>query len=84
MSIPVANNTKLLITPNPAHTYFTISGNYALKSTLTIMDVSGKKVMIKNNIKNNERINIESLPNGIYIVKIGDGNTSIVIKMVVE
>jgi len=64
------NNYSLNTTtiyPNPVKNTFSISGNEAVNE-IEIYDLIGKRVLHKKNITND--INIENLPNGIYVAKI--------------
>jgi len=66
--------------PNPAKTNIFIASNYDLsKSDIDMYDILGKKVNVDgiNYInKSNIQLNISSLSNGIYFIKIYDENNS--------
>ncbi len=70
---------QFLLLPNPARNYFTIipDGSIDLnKTTISISSVSGK-VLIQQKLSGvgNQKINISSLPKGIYVVSlITNGN----------
>ena len=66
-------DTKLRTYPNPTTNYINISGltrteNYSLFSDL------GAKISI-GSVSNNEKIDIQNLINGIYFIKLEDGNS---------
>lgn len=56
------------ISPNPSKGIITINTENTLN--LTICDITGKVVFSKNNVINNETINLSSLQNGVYLAKI--------------
>lgn len=60
----------LSVYPNPASTQFTIDGNFNGTATVVLYNEAGKKVLIKNNIINNEPISTGNLPAGLYIYEI--------------
>lgn len=66
------------IYPNPANTNIFIASNYDLsKSEISIYDILGKKInieVIDYINKSNIKLNINSLNNGIYFIKIYDEN----------
>jgi len=77
------------IYPNPAKTNLFIAANYDLsKSDISIYDILGKKVNVEeiNYInKSNIQLNISSLNNGIYFIKIYlENNTHSTHKIIVE
>ncbi len=55
------------ISPNPSKGIITINTENTLN--LTIYDITGKVVFSKNNVINNETINLSSLQNGVYLAK---------------
>lgn len=74
---------KLSLYPNPAIDHITLSGLSALESVeqLQIYDLSGRVVLSKNlNGSDTETLNISTLVNGIYQVRIG----SQVMKLIVR
>lgn len=82
------NALQFLMLPNPARNYFTIipDGNIDLnKTTISISSIAGKLlIQQKLNGMGTQRINISSLPKGIYIVSfITNGNIQTQ-KLVVE
>lgn len=53
--------------PNPASEYLTVSN--APDAAYSIIGLSGK-VMLQGTLSNTQRLDVSSLPNGIYIVKV--------------
>ncbi|MCF6183059.1 MAG: Ig-like domain-containing protein [Bacteroidales bacterium] len=56
------------INPNPVNNFITVSG--INNGQITITDISGKQVLSQNILSDKEKINIQNLPSGIYIIKI--------------
>jgi hypothetical protein len=78
--IPSLNSLKISIYPNPTTESFRVNG-LARPSTLSVLDLTGK-LMFTKVISSNEPISINSLPKGIYLVKINSGNVQISQKLV--
>lgn len=55
------------IFPNPSNGIITINTENTLN--ITICDITGKVVFSKNNVTNNETINLSNLQNGVYLAK---------------
>lgn len=55
------------ISPNPSKGIITINTENTLN--LTICDITGKVVFSKNNVTNDETINLSNLRNGVYLAK---------------
>ena len=55
------------ISPNPSNGIITINTENTLN--LTICDITGKVVFSKNNVTNNESINLSNLQTGVYLAK---------------
>lgn len=75
----ISSKTKTSISPNPTKGEVNIKTDKKIKSS-TILDMSGKSVMNTNS----EKLNISSLPKGIYLIKVefadGTSTTEKVIK----
>lgn len=67
-------NDAYNVFPNPATDYITISTSSANEMTIHVFDISGK--MIYQNIVDSKQFNIplQSITNGIYILKVQDDN----------
>ncbi len=63
--------------PNPAQEYLIVSG-ISEKQPLSIIDQNGR-VVLKGLITDKEQINIRNLGTGRYVVKVGDGSSSLLI-----
>ena len=77
--------SELTIFPNPATTKFFIDGNTNLKfEQISIISLTGKLVLTKNNVYGSDGIEISQLQNGIYILRIKSGRQFIMKKMVIK
>lgn len=81
MSVEDLNKSTFAIYPNPAQSSFFIES--LEKGNLSVYDLSGKKVLSKNNLTGNNQINI-SLPKGIYIVEFDNQKSKSTKKLIVE
>ncbi len=74
-SIGIEENNELFvhIQPNPTNNYFEIVGDFE-NAKIELMNIQGQTLMNKN-ILNGEKISVEGLGAGIYVVKIADGNS---------
>lgn len=81
-----SNNKKaMIIYPNPASEYFMIQNETSLSGiSINIIDVSGKIVISKDNIKSDEIIIISDLNKGIYFVNITSDNFSKTEKLIIN
>jgi hypothetical protein len=63
-------NTDINISPNPSSSFIQISG---LKNTeyYRIYNILGKQIA-KGFVSNNEKINIQNLKNGLYLLKVNN------------
>lgn len=79
LSEPGTKDVGISFYPNPATSaiYFR---NISDSATVTIYDSHGK--VIKNGIILNNTINVDSLPNGVYYLKINNNNQTLIKKMV--
>lgn len=64
------SSEELIVYPNPSSGIFNIGTEK--ESTITVYDVLGKEIILKNN--NSKTIDISHYPNGIYFVKITNIN----------
>jgi hypothetical protein len=58
---------SISIFPNPSNGIITIATENSLN--LTVSDITGKVVFSKNNVTNNETINLSNLQTGVYLAK---------------
>lgn len=68
--------------PNPSNGLLNIKTINELQ--ISISDVLGKVVMTNQAINNDDTINLNSLDNGVYFVKINDGNLQGIKKIILE
>lgn len=73
----------LQLSPNPAKNFITISG-FKKEGTITIFNANGASVLSNSTRLQTTRINISSLPGGIYFIRCSDGDTISFKKLVVE
>lgn len=76
------NKTQFAIYPNPAQGFINIASPVSGEKKVVIYDVLGKQVM--NTSVNSERLNINKLTSGVYIVQITQGTVSETKKLVVR
>jgi hypothetical protein len=77
----VLHDNNISIIPNPANTFFQINGIQG-ELEIKIYDVVGKLALDIN--INNNLLNIESISNGIYLIKINSQNKSIIKKIIIQ
>lgn len=72
---PEPVNSRLLIMPNPAEQYISISGSYPGRegSVVEIYSILGKRLILLNNHSPGQRIDISRLGSGSYIIRIRTG-----------
>ena len=69
-NIDVTNESELTIYPNPASDYITLgTSNNATVTSIQIISVTGR-VVLNQTGSNLQSINIQRLPEGLYIVKV--------------
>ncbi len=72
----------LYVYPNPSNGEFTVELNNGINKTIQITDVAGRVVLTTTSLNDKVNVNINSLTNGIYFVKIVSNNVTEVIKVV--
>ncbi len=76
-------SSEITIYPNPVINYLYIENNSDIIFTQAkIYDISGKLITSMTNIEN--KINVSSLPNGFYILKLSNNKTSVTKKFIVK
>jgi hypothetical protein len=76
---------QLTLFPNPVSSKFFINGNTEIElKEVAIFNLAGKTVFSEKDVNVNEGINITSLQNGVYVVKINTGFQTISKKLVVK
>jgi len=66
------NSSNIEISPNPAQSFLRVKYGKANSTTLKIINNMGQTVYQTVTDSNDMQININKLPNGIYIVKVGN------------
>ena len=82
----VSNNNidhNFNIYPNPTKDMIKIDCNYPNYS-INIMDILGKKILIKNNLSFNNSIDVSKLKNGTFFLEITTPQNKIVQKIIVN
>jgi len=75
-------NNSLSVYPNPNSGEFIIELNNGLNKTVEISDVTGRIILSNTSTKDKINVNINSLSNGIYYVKIQSEKTMNIIKVI--
>jgi len=76
----VNNSSNISIYPNPAHNKITIESNEAINS-IKILDITGKTVLTPHQgFKTLDNVDISTLQNGVYFIKINNTKTIKIIK----
>lgn len=76
------NNIK--IHPNPTNSIVTISANNEIIKQVNIYDMYGRLLKSQKATSNNEKINIEDLPNTIYLIEIKTDKVNKTVKIIKE
>lgn len=74
---------KVNVYPNPASDFIMIDCESKLKSKITILDVKGKILFETRNHLSSETIDVSFLSKGCYMVRIEDGNSQAVRRIIV-
>lgn len=85
-SIGIPNNSSLssiILYPNPVKTTFYI-GNISGTTSIVITNVLGEKLISKNNLSDNELIDVSDLISGIYFVQLNNQRDQKTIKFMKE
>jgi len=75
------NNEDVKIFPNPASEYISIVFNDC-KTSFSICDINGKEIINRISANQSETIDISSLSDGVYIIKI-NGNNRIIKRFII-
>lgn len=89
--VAIANNTQavdlsknIAIYPNPASNLITIETTDLEIENIEIFDLTGRKVLEKNQLNNRNQLNVSQLTDGLYIINIktnkGNWNEKLMIK----
>lgn len=75
---------KMEIYPNPAHHQFSIASSSSAPIGVDIYDLTGKKLVEKQNVLPNQSVDISSLASGVYLVRLTTNNGIITKKITVS
>ncbi|WDT68505.1 leucine-rich repeat domain-containing protein [Cloacibacterium sp. TD35] len=78
LSTTETKNNLLKVYPNPAKDYVVIS-NISKGENISVYDLSGKILFQTKSIGNSVNINTSAYKNGIYLVKVGENTTKIMV-----
>ncbi len=78
LSTTETKNNLLKVYPNPAKDHVVIS-NISKGENISVYDLSGKKLFQTKSPGNSLNINTSSYKNGIYLVKVGEKTTKIIV-----
>ncbi|MEM6764825.1 MAG: PA14 domain-containing protein [Bacteroidota bacterium] len=72
LSAPGATEADVRMFPNPAHSYFSVTVGGAVVNSLNvnILDMSGRSIWNRRDVRPGEEINIANLPTGMYVVRV--------------
>ena len=78
------SNAVLKLYPSPASQVINVSvlGQISDQATLSVMDVNGMQVMLEKVTRNIQQLNISKLPNGVYMLKVNNGGSTLYSKFV--
>jgi hypothetical protein len=76
--LEVESNTlpQMKVYPNPANETITVE-NVQINSAFAVFDMTGKRVC--GGVLENEKIDLQGLDNGLYVLQVGDSKTSFVV-----
>ena len=74
---------EFVVKPNPASDVLFIENTTGTASTVAIYSVTGAKVM-EQNFEANTRLDVASLPRGMYIVRVQNGMTERVVRIALK
>jgi photosystem II stability/assembly factor-like uncharacterized protein len=79
-------NNSVVVFPNPAHEFIVISAQFKVEDEITVIDMLGKTIFRKTveSPISNFQLQTSNFPNGIYFVKINNGEKVYGRKMVVS
>ena len=84
--IVLANNDNILngviMYPNPASLVLNIEN--AENSSITVFDLLGRVILSENTISSNKQLNVSSLSNGTYLIKISNNGQNKIDKFIIN
>ena len=79
-ALPKVTNASINLYPNPTTDYFQVDGLDGTAS-ISVKDLNGK-ILLTKQINSNDKININSLSNGIYMIEVNTKEGSILKKII--
>ena len=79
-ALPKITNASINLYPNPTTDYFQVDGLDGTAS-ISVKDLNGK-ILLTKQINSNDKININSLSNGIYMIEVNTKEGSILKKII--
>ncbi len=73
---------SILIAPNPASNYIKLHNNNSDNIDIKILNTSGKIVLQKTKLFNDNTISVSDLQSGIYFIQINSGKDQIIKKFI--
>jgi hypothetical protein len=77
----VKTSSSFEIYPNPASNYITLKTSNTAALPISISNISGQ-IVLSSTISNNQQLNISSLENGIYFVRVTNNNQIVTSKLI--
>jgi hypothetical protein len=77
-----ATNNNIILYPNPTSSEIIISFSEAQPSSITLLNVMGRTIQNIQGIERENRIGMNGLPEGTYLIKIRYNNTEVIRKVV--
>lgn len=68
---------KILIYPNPTQSYFYIENNTSTDLIYSVYNINGKSIKLGKSMQQLERVELNNLVKGLYLVKITDTETNL-------
>lgn len=66
----VHNSTEMTVSPNPSTGIFNLNFSNSSKADITVFDITGKKVLVREVASGQQTIDLSSQPNGSYFVTV--------------
>lgn len=83
LSVDVATVEGVRVFPNPSEGNITITNNNGDENTIVITNVAGQ-VVYTSTVSADTNVNLSSFGAGVYIVKVANGNGSLVKKVIIK
>ena len=80
-NLDLALKPEVAMYPNPASDYLTISN--APDAAYSIINTGGK-IMSEGILFNSERLNVSSLPNGLYVIRVQQDNAQLTERVLIQ